>query len=122
MKRKGSQSFVISCLILIVLLLVTAVFASSDLTQTTGAPGSDPLPSNTFPRAAVSGENGAQAVRTANQPSVSTGSYNIDFVSQFGGPVSAVAIQGNHAYIGEGSRLTILNIMVRDRKTWNQLA
>jgi hypothetical protein len=35
---------------------------------------------------------------------------NVEFVGHIGGATRAVAIQGNYAYVGEGPRLTILDI------------
>ena len=35
---------------------------------------------------------------------------NVELVGQIGGPVYAVALQGNYAYVGVGPRLVILNV------------
>ena len=35
---------------------------------------------------------------------------NVEFVGQIGGATYAVAVQGNYAYVGEGPRLTILDV------------
>ena len=41
------------------------------------------------------------------------GAANVELVGQLGGNVTAVAVQGDYAYVGQGPRLVILN--VRDR-------
>jgi len=46
----------------------------------------------------------------APPPNTPDDSRNVELVRQIGGATYAVAIQGNYAYIGEGARLTILNI------------
>ncbi|GAB4506035.1 MAG: hypothetical protein Kow00123_01730 [Anaerolineales bacterium] len=48
---------------------------------------------------------------TAQPPQpVSSAMGDVELVSQIGGPTSAVAIQGNYAYVAVGPRLVILNI------------
>ncbi len=37
--------------------------------------------------------------------------WSLDYVGHLGGNTNAVTVQGDYAYIGEGGRLTILNII-----------
>ncbi len=46
----------------------------------------------------------------ANAAGPTADAENVEFVGQVGGRTNAVAVQGNYAYIGEGPRLTILDI------------
>jgi hypothetical protein len=55
----------------------------------------------------------AQAPPTAQKTttmSIAQSSHNVDFVAHLGGFSWAVAVQGDYAYVGEGPRLTVLNI------------
>ncbi len=41
---------------------------------------------------------------------LTSGSHRIEFVSAIGGPINAIALQGQYAYIGSGAYLTILDV------------
>ena len=59
---------------------------------------------------AVAEHNTVPSVVSAPSPYAPDDAKNVELVGQIGGTTHAVAIQGNYAYIGEGGRLTILNI------------
>ena len=46
-----------------------------------------------------------------------TDAQNVELVGQIGGTTYTVAVQGNYAYIGVGSRLVILNISITTQPT-----
>ncbi len=65
--------------------------------------------------------DGSQAKSTAQSPRTMTGSslphntltetiLNVDPIGQLGGPILALEIQGNYAYLGAGTHLIILDI------------
>ena len=81
-----SQSMLLLIMCLLAALLIAAVSVSA-------LPSSQPSPSSV--------ERWSQA---------SSAEIGLELVNQIGGPVMASAIRGNHAYVGIGPNLTILNV------------
>jgi len=52
----------------------------------------------------------SSATNATSSIATTADAQNVEFVGHIGGTILAVAVQGNYAYIGEGPRLTILNV------------
>ena len=98
MNRCSLQFFnrAMTCMIVVVMLLPLGLENSSRAAaQEASSVPNSPESSGQFPHAA------AQTAADAE---------NVEFVGHIGGSTEAVAVQGDYAYIGEGPRLTILDI------------
>lgn len=109
-KDRFQRPVIIICLILILLELATAVYANDVLSQTAGSTSLDLQPMTRSPLSDPSGRKSALAHDLATRKSILNDASNVELVGQIGGVSHAVVVRDNFACVGEGSKLTILDI------------
>ena len=103
--------FLLFFISLFVSLIFTTIIANSGTAYSAEQPAAKHQQLNRTATAVVSSPRvGVDKNRSDSPSSILGDAQNVEFVGQIGGATKAVAVQEEYAYVGEGPRLTVLDL------------